>query len=99
MFLKKVTVCSYITGNTFELQLLSLSPGYSPLTMFMYFAFQPPGAKGKKKGQKSNQKKKQKSKNSNQRKNSKKSTVPYGNDLTSKLFQTMEKHKEVSFYR
>ena len=55
-----------------------------------------PGAKGKKKGQKSNQKKKQKSKTSSQRKNNKNKLVPYGNDLTAKLFQTMEKHKDVS---
>ena len=55
-----------------------------------------PAAKRKKKGQKSNQKKKQKSKMSSQRKNNKNKCVPYGNDLTAKLFQTMEIHKNVS---
>ncbi|GIY41122.1 CREB-binding protein [Caerostris extrusa] len=54
---------------------------------------------GKKKGQKasSRNKKSNKSKN-NQRKNNKKSTVPYtGNDLSTKIYSTMEKHKEVFF--
>ena len=51
---------------------------------------------GKKKGQKGNQKKKQKSKAGAQRKNTKKSNLPHGgNDLSAKLYATMEKHKEV----
>ncbi|XP_041359356.1 CREB-binding protein-like isoform X4 [Gigantopelta aegis] len=50
--------------------------------------------KGEKKGR---NKKASKSKN-NQRKNSKKTSLPYGgNDLTAKIYQTMEKHKEVFF--
>ena len=53
------------------------------------------GAIGKKKGQKTQKRKTTKSKNS-QRKNSKKSTLPHGgNDLSQKLYSTMEKHKEV----
>jgi len=51
---------------------------------------------GKKKGQKK-AKKSNKSK-ANQRKNSKKSNTPQtGNDLSAKIFATMEKHKEVFF--
>lgn len=51
---------------------------------------------GKKKGQKK-AKKSSKSK-ANQRKNSKKSNTPQtGNDLSAKIFATMEKHKEVFF--
>lgn len=55
------------------------------------------GADGKKKGQKK-AKKSNKSK-ANQRKNSsKKSNTPQtGNDLSAKIFATMEKHKEVFF--
>jgi hypothetical protein len=55
-------------------------------------------AVGKKKGQKSavTKKKSTKNKNSAQRKAGNKSCQPYaGNDLTAKLFATMEKHKEV----
>jgi len=54
---------------------------------------------GKKKGQKSaaSKKKSTKSKSSAQRKTSVKLGQPYaGNDLTAKLFATMEKHKDVS---
>ena len=54
---------------------------------------------GKKKGQKSaaSKKKSTKSKSSTQRKSNSKSGQPYaGNDLTAKLFATMEKHKDVS---
>ena len=54
------------------------------------------GPDGKKKGQKK-AKKSNKSK-ANQRKNSKKSNTPQtGNDLSAKIFHTMEKHKEVFF--
>lgn len=54
------------------------------------------GPDGKKKGQKK-AKKSSKSK-ANQRKNSKKSNTPQtGNDLSAKIFATMEKHKEVFF--
>ncbi|CAG2057869.1 unnamed protein product [Timema podura] len=54
------------------------------------------GPDGKKKGQKK-AKKSNKSK-ANQRKNSKKSNTPQtGNDLSAKIFATMEKHKEVFF--
>lgn len=54
------------------------------------------GPDGKKKGQKK-AKKSNKSK-ANQRKNSKKSnTLQTGNDLSSKIFDTMDKHKEVFF--
>ncbi|XP_074038438.1 CREB binding protein nejire isoform X4 [Leptinotarsa decemlineata] len=54
------------------------------------------GPDGKKKGQKK-AKKNTKSK-ANQRKNSKKSNAPQnGNDLSAKIFATMEKHKEVFF--
>ncbi|XP_074650502.1 histone lysine acetyltransferase CREBBP-like [Tubulanus polymorphus] len=56
------------------------------------------GQKGKKKGQKSGRNKKANKKNNNQRKNSKKSNLPHGgNDLSAKLYATMEKHKEVFF--
>ena len=42
------------------------------------------------------QKKKQKNKAVSQRKNTKKSNLPHGgNDLSSKLYAKMEKHKEV----
>jgi hypothetical protein len=57
-------------------------------------------AAGKKKGQKSavTKKKSTKNKNSAQRKAGNKSGQPYaGNDLTAKLFATMEKHKEVYY--
>ena len=51
----------------------------------------------KKKGDKKGQKKKVKNKAS-QRKTNKKSVMPHGaNDLTTKIFSTMEKHKEVSY--
>lgn len=54
------------------------------------------GPDGKKKGQKK-AKKSNKSK-ANQRKNSKKSNTPQtGNDLSTKVFATMEKYKEVFF--
>lgn len=55
------------------------------------------GIDGKKKGQKK-AKKSNKSK-ANQRKNSSKksSTLQTGNDLSAKIFATMEKHKEVFF--
>jgi len=54
------------------------------------------GSDGRKKGQKK-AKKSNKSK-ANQRKNSKKSNTPQtGNDLSAKIFATMEKHKEVFF--
>jgi len=47
---------------------------------------------GQKKSKKSNKNK------SNQRKNNKKSNAPQtGNDLSTKIFATMEKHKEVFF--
>ena len=50
----------------------------------------------KKKGDKKGQKKKVKSKSS-QRKAAKKNSMPHGsNDLTSKLYSTMEKHRDVS---
>ena len=50
----------------------------------------------KKKGEKKGQKKKVKSKSS-QRKAAKKTNMPHGaNDLTSKLYNTMEKHRDVS---
>lgn len=53
-------------------------------------------ADGKKKGQKK-AKKSNKAK-ANQRKNNKKSNAPQtGNDLSAKIFATMEKHKEVFF--
>ncbi|PRD32854.1 UNVERIFIED_CONTAM: CREB-binding protein [Trichonephila clavipes] len=53
---------------------------------------------GKKKGQKSGRNKKSNKSKNNQRKNNKKSTVPYtGNDLSAKIYSTMEKHKEVFF--
>jgi len=55
-------------------------------------------AGGKKKGQKSaaSKKKSTKSKSSTQRKSNSKTGQPYaGNDLTAKLFATMEKHKDV----
>jgi E1A/CREB-binding protein len=53
-------------------------------------------ADGKKKGQKK-AKKSNKSK-ANQRKNNKKTSAPQtGNDLSTKIFATMEKHKEVFF--
>lgn len=53
------------------------------------------GTSGKKKGQKSGRNKKA-NKKSNNRKNSKKINMPYGaNELANKLFETMEKHKEV----
>lgn len=53
------------------------------------------GGDGKKKGQK---KAKKSNKSKNQRKNSKKSNTPQtGNDLSAKIFATMEKHKEVFF--
>lgn len=52
---------------------------------------------GKKKGQKSGRNKKSNKSKNNQRKNNKKSNVPYtGNDLSAKIYSTMEKHKEVS---
>lgn len=54
------------------------------------------GPDGKKKGQKK-AKKSNKSK-ANQRKNTKKANTPQtGNDLSAKIFATMEKHKEVFF--
>ncbi|GFT06941.1 CREB-binding protein [Trichonephila clavipes] len=50
------------------------------------------------KGQKSGRNKKSNKSKNNQRKNNKKSTVPYtGNDLSAKIYSTMEKHKEVFF--
>ncbi|XP_048774287.1 CREB-binding protein-like isoform X2 [Ostrea edulis] len=52
---------------------------------------------GKKKGKSNRNKKASKSKNS-QRKNPKKTNMPHGgNDLTQKVYATMEKHKEVFF--
>ncbi|XP_054723198.1 CREB-binding protein-like [Uloborus diversus] len=52
---------------------------------------------GNKKGQKSGRNKKSNKSKNNQRKNNKKS-VPYtGNDLSAKIYSTMEKHKEVFF--
>ena len=55
----------------------------------------PEGANGKKKGQKSGRNKKA-NKSKMQRKNNKKTNMPQGtSDLAQKLFQTMEKHKEV----
>lgn len=51
---------------------------------------------GEKKGQKSGRNKKANKSKSNQRKNNKKSSVPHtGNDLSAKIYSTMEKHKEV----
>lgn len=51
---------------------------------------------GKKKGKSNRNKKANKSKSS-QRKNPKKTNMPHGgNDLTQKVYATMEKHKEVS---
>ena len=51
--------------------------------------------KGKKKGQKSGRNKKA-SKNKNPKKNNKKSNLPHGgSDLSQKLYQTMEKHRDV----
>ncbi|CAN8012395.1 unnamed protein product, partial [Ixodes pacificus] len=53
---------------------------------------------GEKKGQKSGRNKKANKSKSNQRKNNKKSSVPHtGNDLSAKIYSTMEKHKEVFF--
>jgi len=56
---------------------------------------------GKKKGQKSAASKKKSTKSKGgggQRKNNSKTGQPYaGNDLTAKLFATMEKHKDVCF--
>ncbi|EEC13782.1 conserved hypothetical protein [Ixodes scapularis] len=50
---------------------------------------------GEKKGQKSGRNKKANKSKSNQRKNNKKSSVPHtGNDLSAKIYSTMEKHKE-----
>ena len=64
--------------------------------VFFSYVFQPL-QKGKKKGQKSNRNKKASKSKSNQRKNSKKTNLPHGgNDLSAKLYATMEKHKEVS---
>lgn len=55
------------------------------------------GADGKKKGQKK-AKKSNKSKANQRKSNSKKSNTPQtGNDLSAKIFATMEKHKEVFF--
>ena len=55
------------------------------------------GPKGKKKGQKSSRKKNGNKSKASSRKNSKKSNLPQGsNDLSAKLLQTMEKHKEVT---
>jgi len=55
------------------------------------------GANGTK-GKKSGQKKKNNKKSSGIRKNNKKSILPHGgNDLSAKLYSTMEKHKEVFF--
>jgi len=52
---------------------------------------------GKKKG-KSQKKKSKNNKNSQRKSNCKKLNLPLGgNDLTQKLYSTMEKHKEVSF--
>ena len=54
-------------------------------------------AQGKKKGQKGQKKKNVKNKNSQRKANNKKSNLPVGgNDLSAKLYSTMEKHKEVS---
>ncbi|KAL3209837.1 hypothetical protein MRX96_037648 [Rhipicephalus microplus] len=59
---------------------------------------EPEGSEGEKKGQKSGRNKKANKNKSNQRKNNKKSTVPHtGNDLSAKIYSTMEKHKEVFF--
>ncbi|XP_022235676.1 CREB-binding protein-like isoform X2 [Limulus polyphemus] len=56
-----------------------------------------PTSQGKKKGQKSNRNKKASKSKNNQRKNTKKSNVPnIGNDLTAKIYSTMEKHKEAA---
>lgn len=54
------------------------------------------GADGKKKGGQKKAKKSNKSKAA-QRKNNKKSNEQIGNDLSAKIFATMEKHKEVFF--
>ena len=59
--------------------------------MLYYSFFQ--DAQGKKKG-KSQKKKNNKSKNNNRKANGKK-PAHGGNDLTAKLYSTMEKHKEV----
>ncbi|XP_076316110.1 CREB-binding protein-like isoform X2 [Tachypleus tridentatus] len=56
------------------------------------------GQSGKKKGQKSSRNKKANKNKNTQRKNNKKSNVPNtGNDLSAKIYATMEKHKEVFF--
>lgn len=53
---------------------------------------------GKKKGKGGRKLSKNKNKNS-QRKTTKKPNMPVGgNDLTAKIFSTMEKHKEVGFH-
>ena len=65
----------------------------SVIHIFVGFFFQ-----GKKKGQKSNRNKKSNKSKNNLRKSNKKSNVPYaGNDLSAKLYSTMEKHKEVGY--
>jgi E1A/CREB-binding protein len=52
----------------------------------------------KKKGDKKGSKKKNVNKKNSQRKLNKKPNLPHGgNDLTSKLYNTMEKHKDVSY--
>ena len=62
----------------------------------MYFSLSQ-DIQGKKKGQKGQKKKNTKNKNSQRKSNSKKSNLPLGgNDLSAKLYSTMEKHKEVS---
>lgn len=65
----------------------------SYIYLFTYL-FSQNGA-GKKKGKGGRKQKQSKNKN-NQRKNTKKTNMPHGgNDLTQKIFSTMEKHKEV----
>lgn len=53
---------------------------------------------GKKKGLSQKKSKKSNKNKANQRKNNKKTNAPQtGNDLSAKIFATMEKHKEVFF--
>jgi Histone acetylation protein. len=100
-------LCSTVTVNIFpSLKKSNICVSLASLTFGVYVFFFPQifslqeeseaGPDGKKKGQKK-AKKSNKSK-ANQRKNSKKSNTPQtGNDLSAKIFATMEKHKEVFF--
>lgn len=87
--------CSYLHGITVLLVSYIYSLDFVSLQIFS-LSEDSETPDGKKKGQKK-AKKSNKSK-ANQRKNSKKSNTPQtGNDLSAKIFATMEKHKEVFF--